>query len=106
MIKVMILYPNANDNWFDKNYYMNKHIPLLQNCLGPYGLENFEFETGVAGLNGPAPFIATGILTFSTIDQFQKGMEAEGKTLMDDIPNYTRDFVVQVGETVNILQEA
>jgi uncharacterized protein (TIGR02118 family) len=74
--------------------------------MGPYGLEDFEVETGIAGLNGPAPFLAVGILTFSSIEQFQKGMEAEGKTLMDDIPNYTRDFVVQVGETVEIMQEA
>lgn len=79
---------------------------MVQNLLEPYGLEKFELEKGVAGLDGPAPFLAIGYLTFTSLEHFQKGMDSEGKNLMADIPNYTRDFIVQVGEIVDILQTA
>lgn len=104
MTRVVILYPNANNNWFDKSYYVNKHIPLVQNCMEPYGLTKIELDTGISGMNEPAPYLAIAYLTFNSIGQFQQGMEAQGETLIDDIPNYTRDYIVQIGETVEMLQ--
>jgi hypothetical protein len=29
-------------------------------------------------------------------------MESGGKALMDDIPNYTRDVIIQIGEIIAI----
>jgi len=106
MNRIVILYPNTNQNWFNSEYYTSKHIPLVMECLEPYGLEKFEFDLGIAGMDGPAPYLAIGYLTFKTLDQFQKGMAAKGKILMDDMPNYTRDVIVQIGETVEILKTA
>ncbi|HDZ34363.1 MAG TPA: EthD family reductase, partial [Pseudoalteromonas sp.] len=34
MIKVSVLYPNADDAQFDFDYYCNVHIPLIAELLG------------------------------------------------------------------------
>lgn len=102
MTRIVILYPNANQNWFNKDYYLNKHVPLVRKCFEPFGMEKFELDLGIAGMNGPAPYFAIGYLYFGSIDKFQQGMTAEGAKLMADIPNYTRDVVVQIGETADI----
>ncbi len=104
MKRIFILYPNTNGNWFNMDYYISNHVPLVWRCMEPYGMEKIEMDMGIAGLNGPAPYFAIASMTFRTLEQFQKAMEAEGKTLTDDIPNYTRDFVVQIGETVELMQ--
>src|SRR5512147_1909129 len=103
MIRIVILYPNANGNWFNKEYYLNNHVPMVKAVLGSHGMQKFEFDWVIAGLNGPAPYFAIGYLYFNTIEQFQQGMAVAGDKLMQDIPNYTRDVVVQIGETADVL---
>jgi len=100
MIRVTVLYPQAGGNWFNKDYYIKSHIPLAKKCLEPFGLLNFEFDLGLAGMDGPPPYFAIAYLTFKTVDQFQAGMAAQGKTLTDDMPNYTKDVIIQVGEMI------
>jgi len=104
MIRIVVLYPNTNQNWFNREYYTCHHIPLAMENLEPYGLKKFEFDIGIAGMEGPAPYLAIGYLTFTSLDHFQKGMAAKGKILMDDMSNYTRDVIVQIGETVELLK--
>ena len=35
MIKVSVLYPNTAGCKFDMGYYLNKHMPMVQQKLGP-----------------------------------------------------------------------
>jgi hypothetical protein len=53
-------------------------------------------------MEGPAPYFAIAYLTFKTLEQFQKGMAEHGKTLTDDMPNYTKDVIIQIGEIVEL----
>jgi hypothetical protein len=41
-------------------------------------------------------------MTFETPEQFRKGFADCGKTLIDDMPNYPKDVIPQVGEIVKI----
>jgi hypothetical protein len=34
LIKVSVLYPNAAGSNFDMNYYLNRHMPMVQRKLG------------------------------------------------------------------------
>ena len=100
MVRIVILYPQSEGNWFKADYYRNHHIPLVIKLLEPYGLEKFEFDLGLANADSPAPYFGIGYLTFQNAGQFQKALAAQGKTLMDDMPNYTRDVVIQTGEVI------
>jgi len=102
MIRVVILYPQSGDNWFNMDYYRKNHIPLVKKLLTPYGMEKIELDSGISGMDGPAPYFAIAYITFKNVEQFQKGMAAHGKTLTDDIPNYTKDFIMQIGEIIEI----
>jgi len=35
LIKVSVLYPNTADCKFDMHYYLNQHMPMVQQKLGP-----------------------------------------------------------------------
>jgi uncharacterized protein (TIGR02118 family) len=98
MIRVAVLYPQSGGNWFNLDYYRKNHIPLAKRLLEPYGMEKFEFDNGLAGMDGPAPYFAIAYLTFKNVEQFQKGFAEHGKTLSDDMANYTKDVIVQIGE--------
>ncbi len=102
MTRVVVLYPQSGDNWFKMDYYKKNHIPLVKKLLKPYGMEKIEFDAGISGLEGPAPYFAIAYLTFKTLEQFQNGMAEHGKTLTDDMPNYTKEVIIQIGEIVNI----
>jgi uncharacterized protein (TIGR02118 family) len=102
MIRIVVLYPQSDGNWFNMEYYKKNHIPLAKKLLEPFGLKKFELDAGLTGINGPAPYFAIATLTFDTPEQFQKGFAECGKALTDDMPNYTKDFILQVGEIVDI----
>ena len=102
MIRIVVLYPQSDGNWFNMEYYKKNHIPMAKKLLEPFGLKKFEFDAGMAGINGPAPYFAIAYMTFNTPEQFQKGFAACGQTLTDDMPNYTKDVILQVGEIVDI----
>jgi len=40
MIRIVVLYPQSGDNWFNKDYYIKNHIPLAKKCLEPMHGEN------------------------------------------------------------------
>lgn len=102
MIRVAVLYPHTGDNWFNMDYYKKNHIPLAKKLLKPFGLQKFEVDAGIAGMEGPAPYFAIGYLTFKDIEHFQKGMAEHGKALTDDMTNYTKDVIIQIGDVVKI----
>jgi uncharacterized protein (TIGR02118 family) len=102
MIRIVVLYPQSGGNWFDMEYYKKNHIPLVKKLFGPLGMEKVELDTGLAGIEGPPPYFAIAYLQFSTMDQFQKAMAEHGKTLTDDMVNYSKDAIIQIGENVEI----
>lgn len=91
MIKVSVLYPNEEGKKFDLDYYLNKHLPMVQGLLGSMGLQKGEVEKGVSSADPsqPAPFVVIGHLFFETTDQVHAAFSAHGRDIMGDIKNYT-----------------
>src|SRR5687767_13666472 len=48
MIKVSVLYQNAEDKKFDMGYYCNKHIPMVKQKLGA-ACKRLEVDQGLGG---------------------------------------------------------
>jgi uncharacterized protein (TIGR02118 family) len=100
MIKISVLYPNSAGARFDMNYYVSKHMPLVQKKLGA-ALKGVAAEQGVAG-GAPgvaAPFIAVGHLMCDSIETFQSAFAPHADSIMADLPNFTNvQPVIQIAE--------
>ena len=104
MIRISVLYPSGEGKKFDVDYYVNKHMKLVRERLGGFGLARTEVDRGVAGgaPGAPAPYVAVGHLYFSAAADFQKGMGVHGKEILADIPNYTNiQPQIQISEIVS-----
>jgi uncharacterized protein (TIGR02118 family) len=100
MIKVSVLYPNATDCKFDMNYYVNQHMPMVQQKLGA-ACKSMAVEEGVAGgaPGAPATYVAMGHLYFDSTDSFQTAFTPHAQAIMADIPNYTNiEPTIQISE--------
>jgi uncharacterized protein (TIGR02118 family) len=100
MITVNILYPNKQGAKFDRDYYLNKHMPMSQRVFGD-ALRGVNVEFGVNG--GPPdsapPYVATCHFRFDTLDAFYSAFMPNAAMLQGDIANYTDvEPVIQISE--------
>lgn len=90
MIKVSVLYENAEGKNFDMAYYCEKHIPMVKQKLGP-ACRRLEVEQGLGGAQpGSKPrFVAMANFVFDSVEAFQNAFAPHADSIMGDIPNYT-----------------
>jgi uncharacterized protein (TIGR02118 family) len=84
------------------DYYKRNHIPLVKKLFTPFGMKSIELDIGIAGMEGPAPYFAIAYLTFETADQFKAAASEHMQTISEDMPKYTKEAIIQIGEIVNI----
>ena len=100
MIKVGVFYPNSAGGKFDMKYYMEKHIPMVRQKIGP-ALKNVEVEQGVGGgmPGSPVTYSIMCRLSFDSVDAFQAAFATHAAHIMGDVANYTDiQPVVQISE--------
>src|SRR3989442_466365 len=103
MVRITVLYPAGEGKKFDHDYFVRKHLALVRERLGKFGLVRTEADKGVAGgaPGAPAPYVAVAHVYFNRVADFQKGMGEHGKEIMGDIPNYTNiQPQVQISEII------
>jgi len=90
MIKVSVFYPNEEGKKFNMDYYLNSHIPMVQEKLGE-ALKGCAVEQGIGGAEpgSPATYVAMGHLLFDSVEAFQGAFGPHSEEIMADIPNYT-----------------
>ena len=90
MIRLAVLYPNETGKKFDMDYYLNKHIPMVNDTLGNLGLVRTEVDKGIAGLEpgSPPPYVAICYMYFENMESMQNSMANSGD-LMSDLPNFS-----------------
>lgn len=100
MIKISVFYPNSASVRFDMNYYVSKHLPMVQKKIGP-ALKAVAAEQGISGgtPGAPAPYVAVGHLMFDSIDAFQAAFAPHSEAIMADVANYTNvQPIIQIAE--------
>jgi len=100
VIKVSVLYPNQAGSRFDMAYYLNKHIPMVQQKLGA-ALKGTSVEQGLGGAQpgSPPAYVAMGHLLFDSVETFQQSFGPHSEAIVGDIPNYTNaQPTIQVSE--------
>ncbi|GAB6905905.1 conserved hypothetical protein [Desulfosarcina cetonica] len=100
MIKVSVLYPNGEGKRFDMNYYLDKHVPLVQKKLGR-ALKKADVDQGLSGAEpgSQAIYLAMCHLYFESVEEFQNAFGPNVGELLADIPNFTNTQpVIQISE--------
>lgn len=90
MIKVSVFYANSPGVRFDMDYYIERHMPLVQTKSG-VACQRVEVDQGLAG-GAPgttAPYVAIGHIFYETAEDFQSVFARHGEALLADIPNFT-----------------
>ena len=101
MIRVNVTYANKEGARFDFDYYVNRHIKMVRERCGPFGLQSVTVDRGVSGVapGSPATYACVASLTFASLEGLQQALAAHGAEIMADIPNYTDIVpVIQVSE--------
>ena len=90
MIKVSVLYPNSKDLIFDKDYYCDKHMPLVSKLLGE-SLKNVQVDFGLANgnPNEALKYVVMTHMSFDSIETFQNIFAVHSEELLCDIANFT-----------------
>jgi uncharacterized protein (TIGR02118 family) len=101
MIIATVLYEKTAQSHFDVDYYVAKHIPLVKNRFGPFGLKDVRLMRGVATLNGGTPtFEVIAELIFPSIQHLQDALGKHADEIIGDIPKFT-----DVQPTIQINEE-
>ena len=100
MTKLSIFYPNIEGKEFDKNYYLDVHMPLSIKLQGD-AIKHVEVDFGFSGgLPGSKPpYVAVCHFLYDSFEAFQQVFMPHAETLMKDILNYTDiETVIQFSE--------
>lgn len=90
MIRVNIFYPNKVGGRFDLEYYLNTHMPMAIEKLGP-SLRSVSIEHGVSGVQ-PGTQPAYRVMcnyTFDSAEAFLAAFLPHTQVLQGVMPNYT-----------------
>ncbi len=102
MIKLIVLYPNGEGKKFDKDYYINTHMPLTIKLQGDAVKKTeveFGFSGGTPGSN-PA-YVAICNFWYESFEAFQNAFTPHAETIVNDVKNYTDiETVIQFSEVV------
>ncbi|OAQ96880.1 hypothetical protein LLEC1_04350 [Akanthomyces lecanii] len=84
MATVNILYPSGPS--FDLDYYLGKHMPIVQENWKPLGLQSWE----IIVLEPGQQYQIQAILKWDSLESFSKAKEGEaGANVFGDIPKFT-----------------
>jgi uncharacterized protein (TIGR02118 family) len=102
LIKVSVMYPFAEGNTFDMEYYETKHMPMVAAFLGS-NLVKYTIEKGVAsGIpNQPLPYMAIGAFYVKSLSEYQAAIGPNRDAIRADFVNYTNVLpIILVSEVV------
>jgi uncharacterized protein (TIGR02118 family) len=100
MVIVSVLYPRHSESRFDHDYYLRKHVPLVESRWGGMGLVKAKLMRGDSTLDGgTAAFELIALLTFTSMEALQAALASFGDEILADISNYTNvQPVIQINQ--------
>ncbi|GIW81039.1 MAG: hypothetical protein KatS3mg105_2846 [Gemmatales bacterium] len=90
MVRLTAIYRKGPSQKFDFNYYVHKHLQLVREKLGAFGLLKIEVAKGLQSLDGTAaPFVCIANCDFLDLKSLLAGLDKHAASLIADVPNYT-----------------
>jgi uncharacterized protein (TIGR02118 family) len=96
---ITVLYPATDNASFDFQFYLRRHVPLIENILGK-SLHNLEVRRGQPAADGTAP-LYTAVISIWIADwaAYETAMAARAKELIDEVPLFTKVMpIIQTDE--------
>ncbi|OLN86556.1 hypothetical protein CCHL11_08522 [Colletotrichum chlorophyti] len=90
-ITITVVFPNEADAKYDIDYYVNKHMPLIQERWGQYGVKSWSVTKFQNGADGSAPLYAFGsTVSWDNLDQIKSAFAGpEAAEIMGDVSNFS-----------------
>jgi uncharacterized protein (TIGR02118 family) len=87
MHKMIVLYPQGQDEKKFRDHYETKHLPLAARLPG---LLAYRYSFAIEGVRGaPAPYYCIFEADFADISDMGKAMQSpEGQAVANDVSNY------------------
>jgi uncharacterized protein (TIGR02118 family) len=88
MVRISILYPNTGK--FDKDYYLNVHMPLSMEKQGE-ALKGISVEIGINGgtVDSKPLYVVMCHLLYDSIESFESAFAPHAELLINDMKNHT-----------------
>lgn len=88
-LSLQVLYPASDEAVFDYDYYLETHLPLIEEHWGDL-IETFEASRGLAGgPDVPPPYLLIATITFADQEALETAMGEKGSAIIDDVANFT-----------------
>jgi uncharacterized protein (TIGR02118 family) len=102
MAILSVLYPRSEGSHFDHEYYVDTHIPMVQDRWSDMGFQSVQLVRGTAALDSTAPaFELIALITFTNLDDLKAALGKYGAEVMADVPNFTNiQALLQFNESV------
>ena len=94
---ITVMYENVEDATFDLDYYLSRHMPMVEATFRPFGITGWRVARAVGTPSGETPLysiIAT--LEFDAAEQFRAAVAAHGEAVFGDVPNFSNKSPVVV----------
>ena len=104
MVVVSVFYPISGSTFFDMNYYLTSHVPLVQRLLEPMGLRQTTVLRGTAsGSGGPPDYYLIADLFFDDAETMGAALAAHGPETQADIAQFTDSApIIQMSEVIDL----
>ncbi|RAR06795.1 ethyl tert-butyl ether degradation ethd [Stemphylium lycopersici] len=87
----MVFYPRKEGSTFNAEYYVNKHMPLVEKHWKKHGLKSYT----VCELNAESPYTYCVLTEWDSHDSVGKAMQDPAtKEVMDDVVNFSSETPV------------
>ena len=99
---ITVLYPNVEDATFDLDYYLTKHMPLVEERFAPHGIKGWRVARFIGTPQGSKSLYSiVATLEFDHPDQFKAAIAAEGGVVLGDLSNFSsKQPVIMIGAVV------
>ncbi len=88
-LSLQVLYPATQDATFDYDYYVETHLPLIEEHWGEW-IETVEASRGIAsGPDVPPAYLLIATITFADEAALDTAMGDKGGVIIDDVANFT-----------------
>lgn len=90
-VTLAMQYPAVTGSSFDWDYFLNRHVPLIEAALDVGGTDRIEVSLGLSGAapGEPAAYQAVLLVDFDSITAFYHRWRQEQHRIMGDIVNFT-----------------